>query len=75
MTLQKKQYQKLHHIYKFDKTVKTENPTFKKYNRSKLIYNFKYSFYESDNIKKFNSLSHTTKHPILPLLYINFKKK
>ena len=70
--MQKKQYQKLHHIYKFDKTVKTENPTFKKYNRSKLIYNFKYSFYESDNIKKFNSLSHTTKYPILPLLYINF---
>ena len=70
--MQKKQYQKLHHIYKFDKTVKTENPTFKKYNRSKLIYNSRYSFYEFDNIKKFNSLSHTTKYPILPLLYINF---
>ena len=42
----KKQYQKLDDTYELDKVIKKENPTFKKYNRSNLIYNSKYSFYE-----------------------------
>ena len=40
----KKQYQKLDNTYEFEKMIKKEKPAFKKYNRSYLIYNSKYSF-------------------------------
>ena len=40
----KKQYEKVDDTYEFDKIIKKEKPTFKKYNRSNLIYNSKYSF-------------------------------
>ena len=52
----KKQYQQLDDTYKFDKILKKEKPKFKKYNRSNLIYDSKYSFYEFNNIN-FNSLN------------------
>ena len=55
----KKQYQKLDDPYEFDKIIKKEKPSFKEYNRSILIYNSKYSFYEDYNIKESNSLSIT----------------
>ena len=35
----KKQYQKLHNTYEFDKIIKEEKPTLKKYSKSDLIYN------------------------------------
>ena len=53
----KKQYRKFDHDFEFDKTIKNKKPTFKKCNRSNLMYDNKYSFYEYCNIKKFNSLS------------------
>ena len=40
--ISKKQYQGLDKIYEFDETI--NKPTFKKYNKSDLIYNSKYSF-------------------------------
>ena len=61
----KKQYQKLEDTYEFDKIIKKEQPEFRKYNRSNLIYNSEYSFYEYYNSKNFNSLSLTSKYPIL----------
>ena len=42
----KKQYQKLDNTFEFDKIIKKEGPTFKKYNKSNLIYNSKYDFYK-----------------------------
>ena len=33
----KKQYEKIDNTYEFDKIIKKEKPTFKKYNRSNLI--------------------------------------
>ena len=68
----KKQYQKLDDPYHFDKIIK--KPTFKKYNRSNLIYNNKYSFYEYYNIKHFNSLSLPSIYPILLSFYSNLNK-
>ena len=56
----KKQYQKLGNKFKFDKRIKKEKATFKKYNRSNVIYSSKYRFYEYYNIN-FNSLSLTSK--------------
>ena len=41
----KKQYQKLDNTLESDKTIKKEKPMLKKYNRSNLIYEYKYSFY------------------------------
>ena len=46
----KKHCQKLDNTYNFDQITKTEKPTFKKCNRSNLIYNTKHSFYENYNI-------------------------
>ena len=46
-----------------------EKPTFKKYNRSNLICISKYSFHEYSNIKKFNSISLTSKYPIFQRFY------
>ena len=42
----KKQYQKLDDTFEFDKIDKKEEPTFKNYNKSNLIYNSKHSFYK-----------------------------
>ena len=60
----KKEYQKLDNTYEFDKIVKKEKPTFKKYNRWNLIYSSKYIFYEYYNIN-FKSLSLTSKYNVL----------
>ena len=64
-----KQHQKLDNTFEFDKRIKKEKPTLKKYNRSNVIYSSKYRFYEYYNIN-LNSLSLTsikkTKKP--PLL-------
>ena len=38
----KKQYQKLSHTFEFDKVIKKEEPKFKNYNKSNLIYNYKH---------------------------------
>ena len=72
--MKKKQDHTLDHTYDFNKIIKTEKPTFKKYNRSNLIYNNKYSFYKYYNNKKFNSLSLTSKYPILLSFYIDLNK-
>ena len=58
----------------FDKIIKKEKPTLKKYNRLNLIYDSKYSFYPYYNIKNFNSLSLTLKYPILFSLYSELNK-
>ena len=55
-----KQHQKLDNTFEFDKRVKKEKPTLKKYNRSNVIYSSKYRFYEYYNIN-LNSLSLTSK--------------
>ena len=43
----KKQYQKLDDTFELDKIIKEEKPALKKYNRSNLTYNSKYSFHEN----------------------------
>ena len=58
----------------YDKIIKKEKPTFKKYNRSNLIFNSKYSFYEYYNIRNFNSLSLSSKYPILLYFYSDLNK-
>ena len=68
----KKQYQILGNTYEFDR-IKKEKPTIKKYNRSNLIYNDKFSFYEYYNIS-FNSLSLTSKFKVLISFYIESNK-
>ena len=65
----KTQYQKLDDTYEFDKIIKVEKPTFKKYNRSNLIYNSKYSFYEYCNIKNIYNFSLKSNYPILLSFY------
>ena len=70
----KKQYQNLDNTYKFDEIIKKGKPKFRKYNRSNLICNSKYSFYEYYNIKNFNSLSLKSKYSILLSIYSNLKK-
>ena len=52
-----KQFERLDNTFEFDKTIIKEKPSLKKYNRSNLIYDSKYSFYPYYNIKNFNSLS------------------
>ena len=59
----KKQYQKLDDTFEFDEITKKEKPTSKRYTRSNLIYNSKYSFYPYYNIK----------NVILFLLYQNIQ--
>ena len=49
----------------FDKVIKKEKPTRKKYNKSNLTYGNKYSFYSCYNINNFNSLSPEPKYSIL----------
>ena len=58
--------------HEFDR-IKKEKPTIKKYNRSNLIYNDKFSFYEYYNIG-FNSLSLTSKFKVLISFYIESNK-
>ena len=60
-----KQYNILDNTNKFDRIIKKEKPTVKKYNRSNLIYDNKHSFYEYYDIKKFNSHSLESNLPIL----------
>ena len=67
----KKQYKRFDDTYEFDKIIKIEKRTFKKYNRSNLNYSSKHNFYEYYNIKKINSLSITSKYPILLSFYNN----
>ena len=69
-----KQYKRLDKTYELDKIIKKEKPTVKKYNRSNLIYDSKYSFYEYYNIKNFNSLSHESKYPFLASCYNELNK-
>ena len=68
-----KQHQKLGHTYKFDKIIKKEKPTFKKYNNSNLIYN-RISFYSYSNNKEFDSLSQKSKYSYLLSFYDDFQK-
>ena len=66
----KKQYKKLDNTYQYEKIIKKENPKLKKKKkRSNLMYDSKYSFYPYYNDKKFNSLSLTSKYPILYSFY------
>ena len=73
-TKKRKQYHKLDNTYEYAKKSKKEKPTFKKYDRSNLIYNIKCSFYEYYNIKNVNSLSLTSKDPSLLSFYGNLNK-
>ena len=70
----KKKYQILNKTFESDKIIKKKTPTVKKYNRSNLIYDSKYSFYPYYNIKNFNSLSFTLKYPILFSFYSELNK-
>ena len=70
----KKSLKKLDDTYEFNKIIEKQTPLFKKYNRSNLIYNSKYSFYEYYSIKKFNSLSLTSKYLITLSFYRYLKK-
>ena len=45
MDIAKKHYQKLDDTFKFDKVIKKEKPTLKNFNKSDLLYNSKYNFY------------------------------
>ena len=56
-----KQYKRLDSSYGLDKIIKKDEPIVAKYNRSNLIYDSKYSFYEYYNIKNFESLPFTSK--------------
>ena len=55
--ISKKQHQKLGDTFEFDEISKKEKLRLKKYKRSNLIHNSKYSLYSYDNIKNFNSLT------------------
>ena len=70
----KKQHKKLDNTYEFDKIIKEEKPAFKKYNRSNLIYNRKFSYEYYTTIKNSNSFSVTSKYPILLSFYSDLKK-
>ena len=70
----KKHYQKLDDTYEFDKIIEKEKPEFKKHNISNIIYHNKHRFYEYYNNKTFNSLSLTSKYPIILSFYSNLIK-
>ena len=61
----KKHYQKLDRTFDFDRIIKKEKSTLKKYNRSSLIYDSKYIFYAYHNIRNFNYLSQKSSISIL----------
>ena len=60
----KKQYQKFDDTYEFDKITKKGKPEIKKYNRSNLIYDRKYSFYPYYDIKNLNDMSPVSRYSI-----------
>ena len=66
-----KQYKRLSNTYEFDR-IKKEKSKIKKCNRSNLMYDSKYDFYEYYNIKHFENLSLASKYPILASFYKNF---
>ena len=71
----KKQYQKLDNTFEFDKIIKKEGPTFKKYNKSNLIYNSKYDFYKyCRDSKIFDDLSFKSKYSFLFELFNDLDK-
>ena len=55
-----KQYQKFEGVEELT-TKNNKEPTIKKYNRSNLIYNEKFTFYECNDINKFHKLSFESK--------------
>ena len=61
----KKQYKKLDITSESDKITKKEKREFKKYNRSNLIYNSKYSFNTDYNIKNLKDMCPESKYQIL----------
>ena len=69
-----KQYKGLDNTYELGKIIKKEKTTVKTYNRSNLIYNSEYRFYEYCNLKNFNSLSRKSKHLISDLFYNQLNK-
>ena len=72
----KNQYQVLDKINESDEKNDEMNykPTLRKYNRSNLSYNNKYSFHEYNNTKKFNGLSFESKYAVLVLFYQDLNK-
>ena len=70
----KKQYQRLDNTFDFGKTIKKEKPTLKKYNRSNVTYDSKYSFHQYCNIKNFNSLPLVSNYPCLFSFYSELNK-
>ena len=63
----KKQYQGLDKVYEFDGTISKDDKkaTLKMYNKSVPIYDASHSFCKCCNIKKFDNLSHISKHSFL----------
>ena len=58
----KKEYETLDDTFEFDEILKKEDPTFKNYNKSNVIYNSKCSFYEYyHDSKKIDDLSFKSK--------------
>ena len=70
----KKQYQRLDNTFDFGKTIKKEKPTLKKYNRSNVTYDSKYSFHQYCNIRNFNSLPLVSNYPCLFSFYSELNK-
>ena len=70
----KKQYKKLNDTHEFDKLIKKDKPSCKKYNRSTLIYDSKYRFYPYYNNKDLNSLSLKPNYLLLFSFYSNLNK-
>ena len=71
----KEQHQKLDDAFEFDKMIKKEEPTFKNYNKSNLIYNSKYSFYKYHcDSKTFDNLSFKSKYYFLYKFSNNLNK-
>ena len=68
----RKNYQKLDNTFEFDEIFKKEEPIFKNYIKSNLIYNSKYSFYKyyRRDSKKFDNLSFKSKY-LFPEDFLN----
>ena len=66
-----KQDKRLDNTYELDR-IKKEKSKIKKCNRSNLMYDSTYDFYEYYNIKHFENLSLASKYPILASFYKNF---
>ena len=63
-------------MYKFDKTINKNDrkPTYKKYNKSYLIYDANQSFYKYYGIKKFDNVSLESNYSSLANLFNNLDK-